>query len=176
MKKIGPKKLNPLTLKSEGDAKGDEKKIDLTPGNAEVIALSKEYSKRFPGLLGPKIQEFRDFFLSKIAPVVIGMENGLLDGVEVLSKSLDEEVEAAAIVEKLEKLVYTALELKMVTFVSTSLKLNAEEHRALLTTHLSSSIKSEDLLAAIGSILKDSSPPTPKEITPPKPSRKRRVR
>lgn len=132
------------------------------PANQANLELAEEYRKALPKMLDKRIPAVRDFLLGILAPLSLGMTNGLADAQDVLSAALGEEVDVSPYTSRLEELMHVGLEVKMVSFVQDLLKLSPDESQRFLLKVFSKDLKNEDLASVVSKMLAlaDKSTPT----------------
>ena len=182
IQKKDPEKITPYLIEEHDriSSPGHETPLNdplssTIPANAANLQIAERYREALPRLLSEVIPNTRDFFLKEIAPMSLGISNGLMDAHDILVKALDEEdVDTAPYISRIEQLAVIALEQKMITFVQGQLKLNEEESKRFLYGVLSKEVRSEDLSSLLMSILhpKKTEEPPPKRLPP----RRRKVK
>mgnify|MGYP003402571023 CR=1 FL=1 len=105
--------------------------------NQVLVDLGKEYLKNAPMLLGPDINNARDFLINVIAPQLTALENGLQDGIEVLRVAMDEEPHAGKYINSLRTMMDHALQVKMANFIAKQCNLDSSEYELFMDLALS---------------------------------------
>ena len=78
----------------------------IIPANQQSIDIAKAYRRALPKLLRNSIPTVRDFFLKDIAPISLGVSNGLLDAHDILHHALDEEVDTTQYINKIVNMLH----------------------------------------------------------------------
>ena len=124
------------------------------PMNQALVDLGKAYQLKSPELLGPGINEARDFFINVIAPKITALDNGLQDGVEVLRLAMGEEPQAGKYFHTLKAMMDQALQVRMSSFIAKQCELSDKEHELFISLALGNREKEKtiaDLIRELGS-------------------------
>lgn len=105
--------------------------------NQVLVDLGKSYLDNAAVLLGPNINNARDFLINVIAPQLTALENGLQDGIEVLRVAMDEEPHAGKYVNTLRTMMDHALQVKMANFIARQCSLDPNEYEIFMDLALS---------------------------------------
>ena len=89
-----------------------------TPLNKALLEQAKLYRKQLPSLMEKHVDEVKQFFLNEIAPLLLSTSNGLQDAREILASALEEEPAVSTYFSRIEKAVDTAVEIRILNFVS----------------------------------------------------------
>lgn len=105
--------------------------------NQVLVDMGKAYLENVPALLGPSINNARDFLINVIAPQLTALENGLQDGIEVLRVAMDEEPHAGKYINSLRTMMDHALQVKMANFIAKQCSLDTNEYELFMDLALS---------------------------------------
>jgi len=94
--------------------------------------LGEKYVEENSDTLISHVTKVRDFFLTDLAPQIIGLSTGLADAKEVLSVAFGEEPDVAGVFHKITEIHRQAMVMKIVDFIAVSSKMTTEQKNRLL--------------------------------------------
>lgn len=121
----------------------------LTPSNAVLVEMAKDYKEKMPTIIGPGIENTRNFFLTDIAPSVMAMTNGLQDGFDVLKQVMGEEPQASQYFNAMNTMLGVALKTKMANFIAGHCNLSPEEKEIFIREVFDKPDKAETVTAKV---------------------------
>lgn len=149
-----PKVNNPVVLDTQWE-NGHPTTNRPKPLNQEIIELSNVYKEELPNLLKEKIDEARNFFLHSLVPLIVSLDNGIQDGIEILKNAVEEEPDASEVTAMLSQSVKDAMFVKINSYVGKHLMLSEAEQAAY--AYLNYTNRSSSDLKELVSILRKNS-------------------
>lgn len=106
---------------------GDPEALAPTPSNLALIERTKAYSKEVAVTLKPGIDNAREFVLRELFPQMLALQNGLLDGFDVIKLLLGESSSFQEIYVPMQHMQALALRMKMASFIGQTSGLSKSE-------------------------------------------------
>lgn len=110
--------------------------VSKEPVNKEILLQTKRVKREMPEMLSGHICDARDFFLNELAPMLIGMSNGLQDAKEILEGAFDEVADTQHLFTMLEDSLQKAVLVKSVSFIQKYADLNTQESNLHTLLHM----------------------------------------
>lgn len=133
--------------------------------NQVLIELTAHYKAEMPGLLLPGVTSARKFIVEEITPMILGLTNGVQDGLEIIKNVFDEEPQASEVVATVNHFMKDAMRAKIACYVAKHCRLDANELRMYLFTSFAADNNS-DMRELIESIVKVNANNGQKELPP----------
>ena len=146
------------------DALSEQDLSSTIPVNQVTLDRAAKYrDKELPKLLRDPINATRDFFLREVAPLALSVSNGLLEATDVLKETFQEDPAVGPYIKRMEDLAYQAVEIKMISFITTLFKLTPDETSRFMVSVYSKELKTDDLISVLSQMLKVSNVPGPEK-------------